>query len=68
MFHPPTFHAESVMEPEKLDRPIHCICGNQVTMRGHLCVWTTCSKDPVPGWYVACDGQCIVAKITEGSA
>lgn len=68
MFHPPTFHTESVFEPAKLDEPIGCICGNKAPMHGRLCVWTTSPQDPEPGWYIACNATCILKRITEGHA
>lgn len=66
MFIPPAFAANSIFDDQKLNEELHCLCGNKVKIKDHIALWTTTPQDKVPGWYVACHGQCIVAKIVEG--
>lgn len=69
MFHPPTYQAASLnFSDERLDTPMKCLCGKDVKLRDCLASYTTSPNDPVPGWYAACHGNCVVAHITEGNA
>ena len=66
MFHPPVYRAtDTSLNPAQ---KLTCICGKDVILGNCLVCWTTTARDPEPGYYAMCSGECIVKHVTAGHA
>jgi hypothetical protein len=66
MFLPFTVRAQDTSLNQ--EQRLKCLCGKDVRLGDCLVCWTKAGKDPDPGYYAACSPQCVIIRLSQGTA